>query len=69
MLGATEVPAVQFLCHFGAALYERDLLMCMSYLLASFFISSLSVLDYFASCDLLSFCVSNVVKKGKNLSL
>lgn len=65
MLSATAVPAVQFLCNYGAALQEKYLLMCMSYLLASFFISSLSILDYFALLELPSFCVSNSVRKEK----
>lgn len=69
VLSATAVAAVQFLCNFGAALQEKYLLMCMSCLLASFFISSLSVLDYFALLDLTRFCVPNVVRKDKYLSL
>lgn len=69
ILSATAVPAVQFLCNFGADLLEQYLLMCMSYLLASFFISSLSILDYFSLLELISFYVSNIVRKEKNLSL
>lgn len=63
---ATAVAAVQFLCNFGAALQEKYLVMCMSYLLASFF---MSFLDYFALLVLISFCASNVLRKEKNLSL
>lgn len=69
MLNATAVAAVQFLCNFGAALQEKYLVMCMSYLLTSFFMSSLSILDYFALLVLISFCASNVLRKEKNLSL
>lgn len=66
MLNATAVAAVQFLCNFAAALQEKDLLICMSYLLASFFTSSLSIMDYFALLDLISFSASNVVRREKN---
>lgn len=70
LLSAAAVPAVQFLCNYGAALQEKHLLMCMSYLLAIFFISPLSILDYFALLELLHFCVSNTVRKEKkDLSL
>lgn len=63
----TAVHAVQFLCNFGAALKEKCLLMCMSYLLASFFISCLSIFDSFSLLVLINFHVSNIlVKKEKN---
>lgn len=70
MPNATAVHAVQFLCNFGAALQEKCLLMCMSYLLASFFISCLSILDSFSLLVLINFHVSNVfVKKEKTVTL
>lgn len=67
MPSAIAVHVVQFLCNFGAALQEKYLLMCMSYLLATFFIPCMSILDSFSLLVLINFHMSNVfVKKGKN---
>lgn len=70
MPNAAGVHAVQFLCSFGAVFQEKYLLMCVSYLLASFFVSCMSILDSFPLLVLINFHVTNIfMRKEKTVIL